>query len=125
MFYGDVVIKPWSACRATHPSIDAVMQIVGAHDIDPEEVAHVTVHATPRTAQGFVGQPFEMGEDPQVSGAFSIIYTAAVAIAYRCRAPRVHEPRGHGGPCLATAHRKDRDRAFASAGRVPNGRSPT
>lgn len=87
VFYGDVVVKPWSACRATHPSIDACMQIVGAHDIDPEQVAKVVIHTTPRTAQGFVGQPFEIGEDPQVSGAFSIIYTAAVAIATKSVRP--------------------------------------
>lgn len=81
VFYGDVVIKPWSACRATHPSIDACMQIVRSHEIDPERVARVVVHTTPRTANGFVGQPFEIGEEPQVSGAFSIVYTAAVALA--------------------------------------------
>lgn len=87
VFYGDVVIKPWSACRATHPSIDACLQIVSAHDIDPGQVAKVVIHATPRTAQGFVGQPFDPGEEPQVSGAFSIIYTAAVAIATKTVRP--------------------------------------
>ncbi|WP_180326679.1 MmgE/PrpD family protein [Raoultibacter phocaeensis] len=87
VFYGDVVIKPWSACRATHPSIDACLQIVAAHDIDPEQVSRVVVHTTPRTAQGFVGQPFDPGEEPQVSGAFSIIYTAAVAIATKTVRP--------------------------------------
>lgn len=87
IFYGDVVIKPWSACRATHPSIDACMQIVEAHDIDPEAVEKVVIHATPRTAAGFVGQPWEIGEEPQVSGAFSIIYTAAVAIATKAVRP--------------------------------------
>ena len=87
VFYGDVVIKPWSACRATHPSIDACMQIVQAHDIDPEAVEKVVIHATPRTAAGFVGQPWEIGEEPQVSGAFSIIYTAAVAIATKAVRP--------------------------------------
>lgn len=87
VFYGDVVIKPWSACRATHPSIDACMQIVQAHDIDPEQVLKVVIYTTPRTAAGFVGQPFEIGEEPQVSGAFSIIYTAAVAIATKSVRP--------------------------------------
>ena len=87
VFYGDVVIKPWSACRATHPSIDACLQIVSAHDIDPGQVAKVVIHAKPRTAQGFVGQPFDPGEEPQVSGAFSIIYTAAVAIATKTVRP--------------------------------------
>lgn len=86
-FFGDVVFKPWSACRATHPSIDAIMQIVQAHDVDPEQVESVVVHATPRTAAGFVGQPWEIGDDPQVNGAFSIIYTAALAVAYKCVRP--------------------------------------
>lgn len=87
VFYGDVVIKPWSACRATHPSIDACMQIVQNNQIDPSEVEKVTIHATPRTAGGFVGQPWEIGEDAQVCGAFSIIYTAAVAIANKSVRP--------------------------------------
>ncbi len=87
VFYGDVVIKPWSACRATHPSIDACMQIVEAHDVDSEHVEKIVVHVTPRTAAGFVGQPFEIGEEPQVSGAFSIIYTTAVAVYAKCVRP--------------------------------------
>ena len=86
-YFGDVVFKPWSACRATHPSIDATMQIIEAHEIDPAQVERVVVHVTPRTSKGFVGQPWEIGEDPQVSGAFSIIYTAALAIAYKCVRP--------------------------------------
>lgn len=87
VFYGDVVIKPWSACRATHPSIDAVMQIVQANDVDPEQVEKIVVHTTPRTAKGFVAHPFAIGECPQVDGAFSIIYTAALAVAYKCVRP--------------------------------------
>jgi len=79
-FFGDVVIKPWSACRATHPSIDACLQIADAYEIDPAHVAKIVIRTTPRTAGGFVGKPFEIGEEPQVSGAFSIIYTAAVAV---------------------------------------------
>lgn len=89
VFYGDVVVKPWSACRATHPTIDAVMQIVGAHDIDPEQVERVVLHTTPRTAQGFVGQPWEIGEEPQVCGAFSIIYTAACALVAKAVRPEL------------------------------------
>lgn len=86
-YFGDVVIKPWSACRATHPSIDAVMQIVESGSIDPAHVEKVVIHTTPRTANGFVGQPWEIGEDPQVRGAFSVIYTAALAVAYKCVRP--------------------------------------
>lgn len=86
-YYADVVVKPWSACRATHPSIDATMQIVQAHDIDPDEVDRIVIGVTPRTAQGFVGQPWAIGEEPQVCGAFSIVYTAALAVVYKCVRP--------------------------------------
>ncbi len=89
VFYGDVVIKPWSACRATHPTIDAVMQIVTANDIKADQVESVVLHTTPRTANGFVGQPWEIGEEPQVCGAFSIIYTAACAIASQAVRPEL------------------------------------
>ena len=63
------------------------MKIVEAHEFDPTQVESVTIHTTPRTAQGFVGQPFEVGEEPQVSGAFSIIYTAAVALVEKAVRP--------------------------------------
>ena len=86
-YYADVVIKPWSACRATHPSIDATMQIIQSHDIDPDEVDRIVIGVTPRTAQGFVGQPWAIGEEPQVCGAFSIVYTAALAVVYKCVRP--------------------------------------
>jgi 2-methylcitrate dehydratase PrpD len=78
-FYGDCVIKPWAACRATHPSIDASMQIIEAHNPDPSQIEKIIIHVTPRTAAGFVGQPFVIGDDHQVCGAFSIRFTAANA----------------------------------------------
>lgn len=79
-FFGDVVIKPWSACRLTHPSIDACVQIVSANPLEPADIREVRILATPSTCAGFCGQPFEIGEEPQVSGAFSIRFTAANAI---------------------------------------------
>ncbi len=82
-YFADVVIKPWSSCRVTHPSIDAVMQIVNEHEIDPEHIAKIIVHTTPRTAQGFCAKPWELGDDPQVLAAFSIIYTAACAATFK------------------------------------------
>ena len=87
IFYGDCVIKPWSACRATHPSIDACVQIASSHDIDPSNIEKIIIHATPRTAAGFVGQPFEPGEEPGVQGAFSIIYTAAIVMGFKTVRP--------------------------------------
>jgi 2-methylcitrate dehydratase PrpD len=100
VFYGDRVIKPWSACRATHPSIDACMQIVENHEIEPETIKEIVVHTTPRTAKGFVGQPFEVGEDPQVCGAFSILFTAANSILRKSIRPEHFAPEKMGEPAL-------------------------
>ncbi len=83
VYYGDVVIKPWSSCRVTHPSINAILQIVNERDIDPKQVEKVIVHVTPRTSKGFTAEPWEPGEEPQVTAAFSIIYTAALAVLYK------------------------------------------
>ena len=87
VFYGDCVIKPWAACRATHPSIDATMQIVEKHQPDPDQVEKIIIHVTPRTAAGFVGQPYVLTDNYQVCGAFSIRFTAANAILRRAVRP--------------------------------------
>ncbi|MDR9785863.1 MAG: MmgE/PrpD family protein [Peptococcaceae bacterium MAG4] len=79
-FFADCVIKPYASCRATHPSIDAVMKIVTSQEISIDDIEKIIIHVTPRTLKGFVGQPFVIGETPQVDAAFSIRYTAACAI---------------------------------------------
>jgi 2-methylcitrate dehydratase PrpD len=81
-FYGDMVIKPWSSCRASHPSLDACARIAADHRPEPEGIARVLIHTTPRTLAGFVGQEFVPGESPEVDGAFSIRFTAATALMY-------------------------------------------
>lgn len=86
-FYGDCVIKPWSACRASHPSLDACVRLATAHSIDPEQIEQIRIHVTPRTLRGFVGQDFRPGASPEVSGAFSIRFTAATALMYKTVRP--------------------------------------
>lgn len=81
-FYGDCVIKPWSACRASHPSLDACVRLAADDRLDLAAVEAVRIHVTPRTLAGFVGQPFAIGDCPEVSGAFSIRFTAATALMY-------------------------------------------
>jgi len=76
-FYADRVIKPYSACRATHSSID---KVVSDNDIRTENIAKIMVHLTPGVAKGFTGQPFILGETPQIDGAFSIRYAVATAL---------------------------------------------
>ncbi|MCC3266040.1 MmgE/PrpD family protein [Arthrobacter gengyunqii] len=86
-FYGDCVIKPWSACRASHPSLDACVRLATGHNIDPDQIEQIRIHVTPRTLRGFVGQEFRPGDSPEVSGAFSIRFTAATALMYRTVRP--------------------------------------
>lgn len=84
--YSDSVIKPWSCCRAAQPSLDAAVRLRAAHGLGTEagldSINQVIVHVTPRTAQGFVGNPFTVGECPEVSAAFSIHYTTAAALVH-------------------------------------------
>ena len=81
VYYADIVIKPWSSCRVTHPYIDATMQIVNANNPDPTKIAKVIAHTTPKTAAGFCCTPWEVTEDFQPSAAFSIFFTVACALA--------------------------------------------
>jgi 2-methylcitrate dehydratase PrpD len=81
-FYADCVIKPWASCRASHPSLDACVRLVTENQVDLDTIEQIRIHVTPRTLAGFVGQPFEIGECPEVSGAFSIRFTAATALMY-------------------------------------------
>lgn len=79
-FYADCVIKPYSACRATHSSVDSAMKIAGGHDIKIPDIQEIEVRVSPATLKGFCGQPFILGETPQVDAAFSIRYTVACAL---------------------------------------------
>lgn len=84
-YYADSVIKPWSCCRAAQPSLDATLQLRQALQLDAaalDDISSVRVHVTPRTAAGFVGKPFSVGECPEVSAAFSIHYTTAAALVH-------------------------------------------
>lgn len=94
-FYADSVIKPWSCCRAAQPSLDATVQLRERLALDDDTlntVEKVTVHVTPRTAGGFVGKPFNMGDCPEVSAAFSIHYTTAAALVYGTVRPEFMTP---------------------------------
>lgn len=101
VFYADCVIKPWSSCRASHPSLDACVRLATENTFADEDIEEIRIHVTPRTLAGFVGQPFVMGECPEVSGAFSIRFTAATALMYRTVRPEhltvehMQDPRLH------------------------------
>lgn len=97
-FYADRVIKPYSACRLTHPSIDCALDIMRVSDVRVEDIQTITVHLHPGDFGGFTAQPFVPGRTPQIEGAFSISYTVATALLRRSVKP------GHfGDGCLEDA----------------------
>ena len=101
-FYADCVIKPYSACRATHSAIDTALKIARENAIDAEKIAEIAVHLTPGALNGFTGQPFILGETPQIDGAFSVRYTVATALLRKGVKPAyftdecTHDPRIRG-----------------------------
>ncbi len=79
-FYADRVIKPYSACRATHSSIDSALKVARGDAFQAEDVDKITVHVSAGVLNGFTGQPFVLGDTPQIDGAFSVRYTVATAL---------------------------------------------
>jgi len=79
-FLGDQLsIKPFPSCKATHTSIDAVLNLLKQYRIKPEEVEEVEVSVS-KGCFGTVGHPFEVRTNPQVDAQFSIPYTVATAL---------------------------------------------
>ena len=79
IYYADVVIKPWSACRATHKTIQSTLTATGGRTFEPEEIEKIEIFCTPYT-RNFVGGEFPFGNSTQVQGAFNIRYTCCTAI---------------------------------------------
>jgi 2-methylcitrate dehydratase PrpD len=79
-FYADLVIKPYSACRATHPSIDSALKVVMQNTVNPATIKAVNLHLTPGAFNGFTGTAFTPGETPQVDAAFNIRFVVATAL---------------------------------------------
>ena len=78
-FIADCVIKPWPSCRATHASIDSVLNALGGRSFEPEQVESIDVHIT-QGSKNFVGQGFKFGMDKNFQGAFSIDFLVATAV---------------------------------------------
>ena len=81
VFFGDTVIKPWSACRGTHCSIEATIEATGGAKYEPDEIESIVIKVSPHT-KSFVGQDFTFGTTITAAGAFSIRFTVATAILY-------------------------------------------
>jgi 2-methylcitrate dehydratase PrpD len=80
----NVSIKPYPCCRGVHPSIDAALSLVAAHDIRPENVKSIVIYCGEAT-YGLLGSPLEVKARPRnfVDAQFSLAWGVATAIARR------------------------------------------
>jgi 2-methylcitrate dehydratase PrpD len=72
-------IKPYPSCRMTHASIDAVLAIREAHEIEPSEIEEIVLHVS-KMVHDMVGSEFTIRDNPQVDAQFSIPYTVAAGL---------------------------------------------
>lgn len=81
-WYGEqITIKPFSACRATHASIDLSLQLRDQVKLDLERIQRITVRTCPEVSQ-LVGEPRTQKIKPEsvTTAQFSIQYTVAAAL---------------------------------------------
>ena len=79
-YYTESRFKPYPSCGLCHPAIDCALTIVHKHDIKAEDIEEVLLYAPREGLDGFVGQPFRIGEFPHGNAAFNYQYTVATAL---------------------------------------------
>jgi 2-methylcitrate dehydratase PrpD len=76
-------IKPYACCRYMQPPIDAVIQLVTAHGLQPQQVQEIDLGIL-RAGSSLIAEPLEAKYEPQciVDAQFSMPFGAAVAVLY-------------------------------------------
>lgn len=100
-FFGDTTIKPWSSCRAAHPSLEACIRLVTEQGVRVQQIDRVEIHVTARTLNGFVGARFDPAERRTAAGLFSIHFTAAAALLHATVRPELLTAEAMGDPRIA------------------------
>lgn len=72
-------IKLYPCCRCTHAGIDGMFALLKRRDLKASEVKGIEI-IVPEHVHEVVGRPFEIRENPQVDGQFSLQYTVAAAL---------------------------------------------
>jgi 2-methylcitrate dehydratase PrpD len=77
----NVAVKPYPACHFVHACVDAALALARAHDLRPEDVAHVRA-LVPREVVQTVCEPASAKQSPQSAyeAQFSIPYAVATAL---------------------------------------------
>ena len=76
------IYKKYPSCGATLATTDAALELCSEHNIEPGEVAEITVNVS-QWVYHLVGRPFEIRSSPEVDAQFSIPYTVANALVRR------------------------------------------
>jgi 2-methylcitrate dehydratase PrpD len=79
-YYSDATFKPYPSCRITHCAIDCALALAGKHGIKAPDIKEATVYVSSAGLNHICGQPFQIGDFPQVNAAFNYQYTVATAL---------------------------------------------
>lgn len=79
--YGEVIIKPYSSCCATHHSIKAALLATQGKSFKPEEVKEIRVHML-GSKVSIVGDIWKPGENSQPFASFSVQATVCNAVLH-------------------------------------------
>ncbi len=81
VFYGEILIKPYAGCCATHQNIHAVLDATGGKAYRPEEVKEIRCHML-KNKTHIVGALLEPGKVNQPDAPFTIMATTCNAILH-------------------------------------------
>jgi 2-methylcitrate dehydratase PrpD len=79
-FYAGDTFKPYPCCRSNHAGIECTLELVNKYSLIPDDIDEIIVNITPGAKDFAIGQPFQIGEVPQISAAFNLQYNVANAI---------------------------------------------
>lgn len=79
---GNVSFKPWPSCRGTHSYIDALLRIVGSHDLKPSDIEEIKVVVSP--VNKMLCEPLEIKRNPAtaIDAKFSLPFVVATALLH-------------------------------------------
>ena len=77
-----IAIKAFPSCGGNHKATQAAIALATEEGLDPADIERAEVWV-PYIDVWFLGQPFEIREDPQVDAQFSVAYSTALGLVHR------------------------------------------
>jgi len=77
-----IAIKAFPSCGGNHKATQAAIALATEEDLEPDDIERAEVWV-PHIDVWFLGQPFEIREDPQVDAQFSVAYSSALGLVHR------------------------------------------